>query len=523
MLEAAAGQGLSAPASCARCGGILPSFAGSVVATAAASTPESAIAAPPSAELSAIRDELEAEVGSLFDNEPSREIKLGGYRLGDRRKNPRIIEPQTPAYQVVDMSGHDEAGLQPGPAVPTPAAAKADPPKVESGAPASAEDTAATPEKEVAWQPAASSLSALIQEQFSTSRRREPEPLDELVRPPEIKHKPAPPPTPERRPKPAFDGDFAALPVTDPSAVEEELPKLVAAATPRSDSMIAAAGSTPVVVVAQPNRLLIVLVAAGIFLMLAVIAGLLVVLIRSPQLTGRGVVIAPQTQPSGTVPPVVPPPPAATDAAVAQLVVDAANPFVILAARDAAPAARADAAVAVAVGGKVPDYGYTSDKPRPVDKLDPKPAVDVVKKPDKPTAKKDGEEEEEEEEKPAMPPGARPPGCDAVLFPNPADCPKNGPPGKEQILAVVRKHLGDIDTCAKRQHQIDPALATGVVEMRFWILATGETSRVEVLTEQYKKAPVGLCIKAAIEGWNFGEYDGPKVGPIKFPFKLKVE
>ena len=30
-------------------------------------------------------------------------------------------------------------------------------------------------------------------------------------------------------------------------------------------------------------------------------------------------------------------------------------------------------------------------------------------------------------------------------------------------------------------------------------------------------------IKNAIERWTFGEYDGPKIGPIKFPFKLKVE
>ncbi|MBN2362032.1 MAG: AgmX/PglI C-terminal domain-containing protein [Deltaproteobacteria bacterium] len=523
QLEAAAGEGLAAPAVCAKCGGILPSFTAASAAAAdaaptAAETPSAIV--PDSAELDSMRSELEAEVGSLFDAEPSREIKTGGYRLGERRRNPRFTEPQTPAYEVVEISDHDHkrapasesAAAVDEPAAPAEASAVA-------AAPPAATTTAAAKPQEVVWQPAASSLSDLIQEQFSTSRRRAPEePADELVKPPEIKHRPAPPPEPARRPPPAFDGDVPEPPVAAPSATVDVPAVSIPAPAQRSDSMIAV-GTPPVVVNARPNTLLVALALLGIVSMLCMIAVLVVVLLRSPQLLGSG----------GTA--VAPPLPAAPDAAPAAIAaaVDASPVALLTTAPDAAPAAVADAAPAVALADPTPPPDTVDTppplKPRP-DDPGYKPPKETSRHPVKTTAEEQEEEEEEEEEevkKPDLPPGTRPPGCDPVLYPDVADCPKAGPPGKEQILAVVRKNLRDIDICAKRQHQLEPELATGVVEMRFYINSTGETSRVEVLTEQYRKAPVGLCIKAAIERWNFGEYDGPRIGPIKFPFKLKVE
>jgi hypothetical protein len=102
------------------------------------------------------------------------------------------------------------------------------------------------------------------------------------------------------------------------------------------------------------------------------------------------------------------------------------------------------------------------------------------------------------------------------------DCPKSAPPGRDQILEVVRAHLTEIDECAKKQHAIDPALSSGTIVMKFWIKPTGHTTSVSVVSPEFKKALVGTCIRAKISKWHFGAFSGKRVGPINFPFKLKT-
>ena len=133
-------------------------------------------------------------------------------------------------------------------------------------------------------------------------------------------------------------------------------------------------------------------------------------------------------------------------------------------------------------------------------------------------------EESEAEEKPKKKRlgGKRPAGCDPVLFPDPLDCPKAGPPDRDQILEVVRSHVGEIDACAKKQHAVDPTLASGKIVIRWWIKPTGHTTKVGVVTDQFKGTLVGKCIVGKVKKWHFGAWDGRRIGPINFPFQLKT-
>jgi hypothetical protein len=485
VVDAKPGSGLLLDASCSRCKAILPAAGAQV--------------------LDELRSELEDEVGSIVEATQPREVAHSALRIGAKTDEPArsISNPNAPAYKKVEVSS-ERAVAPPAPASP-PAPAAAAP------APAAASD-------DVVWKPAASELASLAQQEYvSATRRKRADLDDDMLKPPEIKPRPRAPEAPEIAPPPAFDGDFKGAVRTDPTAIAAPMP-----AVPRTSSMI---GSSAVELDFKPQRntALMVLMGLGLLAIVGLLVVIVVLLLRQPPAAGTAVAVVAGSPDAGAsthvrdAGPAVVVTPRAVDAAVAA---PAVAPDAALApGPDAAPGrdrATTASATAVAVSPRPPppavDDGEDDDvveRPRPpppvnaVDRPGKKPLADVDKPPPRDRS-------------------VRPPGCDPVLFPDPQDCPAGAPPGKQEILEVVRSHLSQIDACAKQQHALDPALASGTVTVRFWIRNTGRTAKVEVLTEPHKNAPVGACLKKAVESWNFGSFDGASVGPVNFPFKLST-
>jgi len=498
-------------------------------------------------ELDAIRDEIEAEVGSLFDVEPDRELRTSDYLLGDRRKRPRTpTDPGVPAYRVVEVSSPrretNVASSPQGDAPDSPAEAKssAEAPEesghkvtpVSGGAEPPATPSAQETEEEPEWRPAASALASLMQEEMATARAREADDqVDEMIRPPVLK--PKPPPGPEPAPPPAFDEDVPG----DKSGGAGLAPAI---GTQNRDGSPRGAGSAKEKGGRGQNKLLLGLAAIGALIIFGLLTIIVVLLLRPPQYaTGTPVVAAPPpttpTTPAGQPPaglvPVTAPPatPGGTTAASPDAgradtsVPDTAIPDTSLpdtAQPDTAPPpspppVERPVAVAEAPPARLPAWAERSPKPKDPKPRDPKPkdpaAAEAEQKPAEPPPK------------PKLPPGARPPGCDPIAYPNPKDCPAERPPSKSEILAVVRRHVRDIDRCAKKQHAADPALASGVITMSWWIYPSGESKRVKVVSPEFQNTLVGNCIESAIEGWSWGEYSGKRIGPIKMPFKLNTK
>ncbi|MFH1810245.1 MAG: AgmX/PglI C-terminal domain-containing protein [Pseudomonadota bacterium] len=478
-VESRPGAGLLLDASCTRCGAILPAAGAQV--------------------LDDLRSELENEVSSIVAQAQPREVAPSAYRIGGREAEPArsISNPAVPAYKVVESSSEKMLASPDLPLAPAETAPSEDEP----------------------WTPAASELNSLAAQEFVTAQRRKTAATDDdMLKPPEIRRAKSAP-EPEVAPPPAFDGDFKGLVRTDPGAVTGPV-----SALKRSSSMISQ-HAVEMDFVPRRNTGLMVMLGLGLLAIVGLLAVILVLLLRQRGPGGEVIAGGPGV---GTAVAMV----GTLDAGHAALV---AAPDASLRTVDASQAAIADAALPTRADAARIALAVTPTPAQPVAAVNkpiavkapeverpglPPPVKDVDRPVKKPPPASPGDEGDSKP--PPRRTGQRPAGCDEVLFPDPLDCPTSAPPGKQEILDVVRGHLDEIDACAKQQHAIDPELASGTVTVRFWIRPTGRTGKVQVMTEPYKDAPVGACLKKAVESWHFGAYDGKPVGPINFPFKLKT-
>ena len=498
--------------SCQKCGSILPAVSARDVLNELRNE---------------LADELADELGDLFDEAPQREVQTSTMMIGGSDEPP-ISSPklQTPAFSAHDSAQSSQPRLVDSSAVEQAAASPADS-QSEQAEPDNSE-------KEESWSPSAAGLDSLISEEYeNAAARKTPETEDKLLLPPEIKKKTAL----EHTPSPAFDADF----LTDP-----ELRRAVSAA---QQGPLLSNNPSVITEAPQRNTSLVVLVTLGIVAIIGMLGMIIFLLLRpsSPVLTTQGTQNQAPTQQSN--PQVAALVDASTGSSAigavkkntaqkiaAQQSVDAATAQ--LAKPRQSPDARTKLLAQAAAQKKQDQSAENTARPLPKNLFDDdestvsKPAARRTK-----TATKSGRtakgysrksttqsaSENKTPKKPVRKAGHRPKGCDPLIYPDPMECPHAAPPGKAEILAVVRAHLGEVDACAKKQFAVDPALASGTIKIRFWIRPTGKTTRVAVINDEFKQSIVGKCLTKKISAWDFGTFDGRKIGPIKFPFRLRTK
>lgn len=90
--------------------------------------------------------------------------------------------------------------------------------------------------------------------------------------------------------------------------------------------------------------------------------------------------------------------------------------------------------------------------------------------------------------------------------------------GTSDIMEVVGNTKPALIKCVEEQRKKDPG-NSGKLLMRWTILPSGRTSKVEVASEEFKGTPIAGCVGGLIKGMQFPKHK--KQGePITFPFKF---
>lgn len=90
--------------------------------------------------------------------------------------------------------------------------------------------------------------------------------------------------------------------------------------------------------------------------------------------------------------------------------------------------------------------------------------------------------------------------------------------GQSDVMEVVLANKGGLASCADQQHKKDPG-TTGKLVMKWSILASGKTSNVSVVSEEFKGTTMASCVGALIKTMQFPRSKNPG-DPIVFPFKF---
>lgn len=91
---------------------------------------------------------------------------------------------------------------------------------------------------------------------------------------------------------------------------------------------------------------------------------------------------------------------------------------------------------------------------------------------------------------------------------------------RDQIAAVINKHIGQIIYCYERGLQKAPKLK-GRVGVDFTINSTGRVSRAKVGSSSLKSASVESCILGRLRSWPFPRPVGGVNVKVSYPFVLK--
>jgi hypothetical protein len=91
---------------------------------------------------------------------------------------------------------------------------------------------------------------------------------------------------------------------------------------------------------------------------------------------------------------------------------------------------------------------------------------------------------------------------------------------REEIAAVIQRHLGQIRFCYEQGLQVKPNL-NGRVAIRFFINASGTVSTANVSNTSLHSGAVEGCITSALKGWKFPEPRGGVIVKVTYPFVLK--
>lgn len=91
---------------------------------------------------------------------------------------------------------------------------------------------------------------------------------------------------------------------------------------------------------------------------------------------------------------------------------------------------------------------------------------------------------------------------------------------KDQIAAVINRHLGEVIYCYERGLQVNPRLA-GRVGIRFVINAIGAVSSAAIADSSLHSQNVEGCIVHHLRGWKFPHPVGGVNVKVTYPFVLK--
>lgn len=91
---------------------------------------------------------------------------------------------------------------------------------------------------------------------------------------------------------------------------------------------------------------------------------------------------------------------------------------------------------------------------------------------------------------------------------------------RDQIAAVINRHIGEIIYCYERGLQVSPGLS-GRVNEHFIINGAGRVSLANVTSSSLKSAQVEGCITSHLKSWQFPKPVGGVNVKVTYPFVLK--
>lgn len=91
---------------------------------------------------------------------------------------------------------------------------------------------------------------------------------------------------------------------------------------------------------------------------------------------------------------------------------------------------------------------------------------------------------------------------------------------RNEIEAVIQRHIGEIRYCYERGLQQNPRLA-GRVSMRFFIGNAGYVQSADITNSSLKSQLVETCITSRLKSWKFPNPRGGVVVKVNYPFVLK--
>jgi outer membrane biosynthesis protein TonB len=91
---------------------------------------------------------------------------------------------------------------------------------------------------------------------------------------------------------------------------------------------------------------------------------------------------------------------------------------------------------------------------------------------------------------------------------------------KDQIAAVINRHMGEVIYCYEKGLQVNPDLA-GRVSMKFVINGGGRVSSANVGGSSLNNVKVEACIVNRLRGWPFPKPVGGVNVKVEYPFALK--
>ena len=84
------------------------------------------------------------------------------------------------------------------------------------------------------------------------------------------------------------------------------------------------------------------------------------------------------------------------------------------------------------------------------------------------------------------------------------------------MVGAVTQHRDAFAKCVQDQKRRDPS-SSGTVVMRWKIKPDGRTTDIAARGDD-PDSPLATCFKTQIKGLHFGQYRGPQMSSIEFPF-----
>jgi hypothetical protein len=91
---------------------------------------------------------------------------------------------------------------------------------------------------------------------------------------------------------------------------------------------------------------------------------------------------------------------------------------------------------------------------------------------------------------------------------------------RNEIAAVIERHIGEIRYCYEQGLQTNPKLA-GRVSMKFFIAANGYVSKANITNTSLHSNQVEGCITSHLKTWKFPHPRGGVVVKVNYPFVLR--